>query len=104
MSKTNAEKSEKRRIMIGLEIHVQLKTRSKIFCSCPITYEETIQPNTNVCPVCLGHPGAKPVLNKKVIEMAISLGKALDFNLAEKCGFTSSHAVLIFSQQPVPNS
>src|SRR5579884_1989425 len=55
--------------VIGLEVHVQLATRTKIFCSCPTSFGAA--PNTNVCPVCLGLPGALPVLSRQAVEMAI---------------------------------
>ena len=61
--------------VIGLEVHVQLGTRTKIFCSCPIEFGAP--PNTNVCPVCLGLPGALPVLSRKAVELAIDAGIAL---------------------------
>ena len=61
--------------VIGLEVHVQLNTNTKIFCSCPLTFGE--QPNTAVCPVCLGHPGTLPVLNKMALHKAILAGLAL---------------------------
>lgn len=60
--------------IIGLEIHAQLKTDTKIFCGCSTRYGAP--PNTNVCPVCLGMPGVLPVLNKRVVEFAIKLGLA----------------------------
>ncbi|MGW8193564.1 MAG: Asp-tRNA(Asn)/Glu-tRNA(Gln) amidotransferase subunit GatB [Desulforhopalus sp.] len=60
--------------VIGLEIHAQLKTNTKIFCGCSTTFGSP--PNTNVCPICLGMPGVLPVLNKKVVEFAIKLGLA----------------------------
>lgn len=60
--------------VIGLEIHAQLLTESKIFCGCSTRFGN--EPNSNICPVCLGHPGILPVLNKKVIEYSILLGLA----------------------------
>jgi aspartyl-tRNA(Asn)/glutamyl-tRNA(Gln) amidotransferase subunit B len=65
--------------VIGLEIHAQMKTKSKIFCGC--STEFGAPPNTQVCPVCLGMPGVLPVLNKKVVESAIKLSLATDSTL-----------------------
>jgi len=61
--------------VIGLEVHVQLGTKTKIFCSCPVEFGAS--PNTNVCPVCLGLPGALPVLSRQAVELAISASLAL---------------------------
>lgn len=58
--------------VIGLEVHVELSTKTKIFCSCPISFGE--EPNSNICPVCTGMPGSLPVLNKKAVEYAIAVG------------------------------
>lgn len=62
--------------MIGLEVHVPLPTRTKLFCPCPLPTRET-EPNANVCPTCLGHPGSKPRPNRRAVEMAVQLAKAL---------------------------
>jgi aspartyl-tRNA(Asn)/glutamyl-tRNA(Gln) amidotransferase subunit B len=71
--------------VIGLEIHVQLKTRTKMFCRCSNSFGDP--PNTNVCPVCLAFPGALPVANRRAIEECIKLGLALDCAIAERAVF-----------------
>ena len=71
---------------IGLEIHVQLPTRSKMFCSCPTT--EAIAPNTHVCPTCLGMPGSRPVMNRKALEYGIMLAKMLNCEIADTTWFS----------------
>lgn len=63
-------------VVIGLEVHAQLNTKTKIFCSCPTSFGD--EPNTNVCEVCLGLPGALPVLNKEAVKKAIALGTAIN--------------------------
>ena len=71
--------------VIGLEIHVQLKTRTKMFCRCENVWGEA--PNTRTCPVCLAHPGVLPVPNGKAIEWTIKLGLALGCDVAEQAVF-----------------
>jgi aspartyl-tRNA(Asn)/glutamyl-tRNA(Gln) amidotransferase subunit B len=71
--------------VIGLEIHVQLKTRTKMFCRCPVGFGAG--ENTQTCPVCLGFPGALPVMNRRAVEWTIKLGLALDCEIAEQAVF-----------------
>jgi aspartyl-tRNA(Asn)/glutamyl-tRNA(Gln) amidotransferase subunit B len=71
--------------VIGLEVHAQLSTETKIFCGCSAKFGNP--PNTNVCPVCLGHPGVLPVLNKKVVEYALKLGAATNCRINDKAVF-----------------
>ncbi len=71
---------------IGLEIHAELKTRTKMFCDSLNDPEET-RPNTNVCPVCLGHPGTLPTINKEAVEAVIKVGLALGGKIAERTKF-----------------
>jgi len=69
--------------VIGLEIHAELQTRSKMFCSCSADYSNAPEPNTFICPVCTGLPGAMPVLNKKAIEQATLVGLSLNCSINE---------------------
>ncbi|XP_061989584.1 glutamyl-tRNA(Gln) amidotransferase subunit B, chloroplastic/mitochondrial-like [Rosa rugosa] len=71
--------------VIGIETHVQLSTQTKAFCSCPYNYGS--QPNTSICPICMGLPGALPILNVKVIESAVKVGLALNCKLAMNSKF-----------------
>ncbi|MEK6916857.1 MAG: Asp-tRNA(Asn)/Glu-tRNA(Gln) amidotransferase subunit GatB, partial [Nanoarchaeota archaeon] len=91
-------------VVIGLEVHVELNTATKLFCSCSTQGDETLEkqsfsghkksnkffsePNTRTCPVCLGHPGSKPVVNKKAIEHAIKLAIALNCKISKQVIFS----------------
>jgi aspartyl-tRNA(Asn)/glutamyl-tRNA(Gln) amidotransferase subunit B len=71
--------------VLGLEVHVELSTRTKMFCGCSTTFGG--EPNTQVCPICLGLPGSLPVVNKVAVESAIRIGLALGCDIAEWCRF-----------------
>lgn len=71
--------------IIGLEVHVELKTDSKIFCGCPTSFGAP--PNTHTCPICLGHPGVLPVLNKRAVEFAMKAAMALNCEIAAETKF-----------------
>src|SRR3954452_17502516 len=71
--------------VVGLEIHVHLKTRTKMFCRCELEY--FAEPNARTCPVCLAHPGALPVPNRKAVEWTIKLGLALGCDIAHEAVF-----------------
>jgi len=70
---------------IGLEIHIQLLTRTKVFCGCRAAFGD--EPNTNVCPVCLGYPGVLPTLNGEAMRMAYVVARTLNCTLAERTQF-----------------
>ena len=78
--------------VIGMEVHVELGTESKIFCGCPTAFGAP--PNTQVCPVCLGLPGSMPVMNAMAIESTIRIGLALNCSIAEWCRMASKRARL----------
>jgi len=71
--------------VIGLEVHVELHTKSKIFCGCSTSFGAP--PNTHTCPVCLGHPGVLPVLNRQAVEYAMKAAMAINCEVAEWCKF-----------------
>ena len=77
--------SKKYETVIGLEVHVELATKSKIFCTCSTAFGSA--PNTHTCPVCTGMPGSLPVLNKKVVEYAMAVGLAANCKINQYCRF-----------------
>src|SRR6516162_10132978 len=84
-SAVTAELLAKYEPVIGLEVHVQLLTRSKIFCGCSTRFGDP--PNSNVCPVCLGLPGTLPVLNQRAVEMGMRAALALNCTVHEHSRF-----------------
>lgn len=76
-------------VVIGIETHVRLNTRSKLFCSCP--NEEADEPNTNICPICTGQMGVLPAVNKEAVRKAILFGKAVKADLTERITWDRKH-------------
>ncbi|MHB8277220.1 MAG: Asp-tRNA(Asn)/Glu-tRNA(Gln) amidotransferase subunit GatB [Candidatus Humimicrobiaceae bacterium] len=81
MENKTADLNNKYETVIGLETHVELSTETKMFCGCKLSFGE--KPNTYTCPVCLGHPGSLPVVNKKAIESAVKIALALNCSISE---------------------
>lgn len=72
--------------VIGLEIHIELETKSKMFCACPNDPRQ-VRPNVNICPICLGHPGTLPVTNKEAVKKVIKTGLAFNCQISQFCQF-----------------
>ena len=77
--------------VIGLEIHVQLASHTKLFCACPNGVSEDTKPNTAVCPICLGHPGVMPVLTEGALELAVRAGLAMNCQTNKYSSFSRKH-------------
>ncbi|TQQ82402.1 Asp-tRNA(Asn)/Glu-tRNA(Gln) amidotransferase subunit GatB [Halonotius roseus] len=82
-----AVQTDEHAVVIGLEVHVQLETATKIFCGCSTAADADEEPNSRTCPVCLGLPGALPVLNEGAVEAAVKIGKALSAEIPERTTF-----------------
>ena len=80
----------KRQVVIGLEIHLQLKTKTKLFCSCSTDYIGAT-PNTNVCPICLAVPGTLPVINDHAVDLAVKMGLGLHCDIQDNTRFHRKH-------------
>jgi len=86
---SQAGSSQPYEVVVGLEIHVQLATQSKLFCRCATRYGQP--PNTQTCPICQGLPGTLPMINQRAIELAIDIGLALDMELVSGCRWDRKH-------------
>ena len=74
---------------IGIEVHLHLKTRTKLFCGCTVEYD--VRPNSRVCPVCLGMPGILPVMNAKAVELAVRMALALHCTIPDFAKWDRKH-------------
>lgn len=83
--------------VIGLEVHVELATKTKIFCGCSTAFGGA--PNTHTCPVCTGMPGSLPVLNKQVVEYAAAVGLATNCTITQYCKFDILVSAVTFRRQ-----
>ena len=84
--------------VIGLEVHAQLKTKTKIFCGCSTSFGAP--PNTHTCPVCLGMPGVLPVLNKKVVDFTLRIALATILSSGYLTGYLAGGPILMVTYRP----
>ena len=89
-------------VVIGLEVHAQLLTLSKMFCACSADYQDAA-PNTVVCPVCMGMPGSLPVINRKAVEHVIRTGLALGCDISETTKFDRKNYPYPESDEGLPD-
>lgn len=85
--------------VVGLEVHVELHTNSKIFCGCSTAFGAP--PNTHTCPVCLGHPGVLPVLNRQAVDYAMKAAIALNCTIADVSKFDRKTTFTLTHQKPI---
>lgn len=85
--------------VIGLEVHAELSTKTKIFCSCPTTFGAA--PNTHVCPICMAMPGTLPVLNEKVVEYAVKAGLATNCEISKDSKMIEKIIIILIYQNHI---
>ena len=88
--------------VIGIEVHCQLRTESKMFCSCSTAYDGAA-PNTHVCPVCLGLPGALPVINRRAVEHVLATGIAIEATTPDRDPLGSEELLLSRPAEGLPD-
>lgn len=85
--------------VIGLEVHIELATKTKIFCGCSTEFGGA--PNTHTCPVCTGMPGSLPVLNKQVVEYAMAIGLATNCKITQVCKFDRKNYFILIIRRTI---
>ena len=88
--------------VVGLEVHAELRTRSKMFCGCAVVDSTVADPNTSTCPVCLGMPGSLPVINRKAVDMALRVALAISVIGIFYLGLFPSNFLFLSNRAAVP--